>query len=288
MGIAMDEKALGNRLQLARKRAGMTQQELCQKAGLSYSTLAKIERGAIRSPSVFTVANIASVTGAKLEDLLELQSRGIESTAPINTKKRSKTGVRFVFFDVNGTLVHFFHRAFTMVAQDVNKPVDMVEALFWRRHDTVATGNMSVEEFNKLMGQELDVPGFDWHKYYMASVEPIPGIVPLLDWVAENYEIGLLSNSMPGFVDELLQKKLIPDLNYKVAVDSSKAGAVKPDPKIYQTAQELAAMEPNEILLVDNERPYLTAADKQGWQVVWFDELNPEDSIARVKTALEF
>ncbi len=71
----MDEKALGGKLQLARKRAGLTQQELCQKAGLSYSTLAKIERGAIKSPSVFTVAAIANATGVKLEELLNIPQK---------------------------------------------------------------------------------------------------------------------------------------------------------------------------------------------------------------------
>src|SRR4051812_27623781 len=123
----MDEKALANRLQLARRRAGLTQQQLCQKAGLSYSTLAKIERGAIRSPSVFTVASIAAATETPLEDLLDLASRGFKSPAPAETKKRSKTGVRFVFFDVNGTLVHFYHRAFTKIAHDSRQPVDKVE-----------------------------------------------------------------------------------------------------------------------------------------------------------------
>ena len=45
----MNEKGLGHRLQQARQAAGLTQQALCQKAGLSYSTLTKIERGAIKS-----------------------------------------------------------------------------------------------------------------------------------------------------------------------------------------------------------------------------------------------
>src|SRR5438105_4593696 len=102
----MDEKALGRRLRLARKRAGLTQQELCQKAGLSYSTLAKIERGAIRSPSVFTVASIAEATGSSMEDLLDLQSQGHRSATPAKT--RSKSGVTFVYLDVNGTIVRFF------------------------------------------------------------------------------------------------------------------------------------------------------------------------------------
>src|SRR6185369_12984629 len=108
----MDERTLGQRLQLARKRAGFTQQELCQKAGLSYSTLAKIERGAIKSPSVFTVAAISQATAVSLEELLD-----IESTASVtnNGKKRSKTGVTFVYFDVNGTLTRFYERAFAKI-----------------------------------------------------------------------------------------------------------------------------------------------------------------------------
>src|SRR5471030_3160685 len=105
----MDEKTLGKRLQLARKRAGLTQQQLCQKAGLSYSTLAKIERGAIRSPSVFTVSAIAAATNTPLEELLGAP-QGQNSPTPPNPKKRSKSGVRFVYFDVNGTLIRFFHK----------------------------------------------------------------------------------------------------------------------------------------------------------------------------------
>src|SRR5438132_3936919 len=102
----MDERALGKRLQLARKRAGLTQQELCQKAGLSYSTLAKIERGAIRSPSVFTVASIAGATGTNIDSLLGLEGQS-PGTPALPAKKRSKSGVRFVYFDINGVVVRF-------------------------------------------------------------------------------------------------------------------------------------------------------------------------------------
>jgi FMN phosphatase YigB (HAD superfamily)/DNA-binding XRE family transcriptional regulator len=284
----MDEMALASRLQLARRRAGMTQEQLCQKAGLSYSTLAKIERGAIRSPSVFTVAAIASATGTPLEDLLDLASRGLKSPTAAETKKRSKSGVRFVFFDVHGTLVHFYNRAFTNISADAHMPVDMVETFFWRHNDVLCTGQMNLQEFNKLLAHDYGLADFDWHKYYMDTIEPIAETNELIDWVAKNYEIGILSNSMPNLVQELLDQKLVPNPKYTVIVESCKVGAVKPDRQIYETAQQLASVEANEILMVDNERPYLTAADKLGWQVVWFDELNPEDSIARVKAALEF
>ena len=63
---------------------------------------------------------------------------------------------------------------------------------------------------------------------------------------------------------------------------------VKPEPQIYEVARELAAVKPGEILLIDNERPNLTAADRLGWQVAWFDETHAEDSISRIRKKLAF
>jgi HAD superfamily hydrolase (TIGR01509 family) len=284
----MNEEALGKRLQLARRRAGLTQQELCQKAGLSYSTLAKIERGAIRSPSVFTVAMIAKATNTSLEELLAIRVNPSGSPAPLNLKKRSKSGVTFVYFDINGTLVRFFHKAFTEIARRAEKPVDVVEAIYWRYNDRANTGQMSLGEFNYTLGREYGIENFDWPAYYIDNVEPMPGIKELVNWVAQNYEIGLFSNNMPGFIDALIQRQIIPDVHYKVIVDSSKVGVIKPDSKIYQTAQQLAAVDPKEILNIDDNRTNLISADRAGWQVLWFDETRPEESVARAKSALEF
>jgi len=287
LGGAMDEKTLGKRLQLARKRAGLTQQELCQKAGLSYSTLAKIERGAIRSPSVFTVASIAAATGTAIEDLLGTPAQNQASPAP-PAKKRSKTGVTFVYFDVNGTLVHFLHKAFSDVARVCGQPADLVETVFWRYNDAANSGQITPEEFNATLGKELELPDFDWQKYYMANVEPTPGIGEFLQWAAENYEVGILSNNIPGYIHELTTAGKIPRVAFSAIVDSSKVKLIKPDPKIYEIAQQMAAAEPREILLVDNERANLIAADRAGWQTIQFDELEPEASLTRLRQTLEF
>jgi FMN phosphatase YigB (HAD superfamily)/DNA-binding XRE family transcriptional regulator len=285
----MDERALGRKLQLARKRAGLTQQELCQKAGLSYSTLAKIERGAIRTPSVFTVANIAAVTGTSIEDLLDMKSRSA-AAPPARTKKRSKNGVRFVYFDINGVLVHYLdlYKSFNEIAELAAVTPEVVETLFWRYNDEICRGQLSVEDFNATMAQGLNLQSFDWRHYYMKSISVVDGVSELVKWVAEHYEVGLLSNSMPGFVDELRQTGKLPDVNYAAIVDSSQVGSIKPEAKIYEVAQELAGMEPGEILLIDNERPNLTAADKYGWQVLGFDDFSPADGIERIKQSLAF
>ena len=57
-------------IQEARRIAGITQQELCELAGISYSTLAKIERGVIKSPSVYLVDRIAKILNVTIESLI--------------------------------------------------------------------------------------------------------------------------------------------------------------------------------------------------------------------------
>ncbi|HET9850394.1 MAG TPA: HAD-IA family hydrolase [Candidatus Saccharimonadales bacterium] len=282
----MDEKALGKRLAQARRQAKMTQQELCQKAGLSYSTLAKIERGAIRSPSVFTVASIAAATGVSLEELLniELNKRAGDGT----DKKRSKTGVSFVFLDVNGVLVRFFHRAFGQIAQEAAVSADIVETLFWRHNDAVCRGELSYADFNGIFADELGLSGFDWKHYYMANIEAMPGIDALVDWIAGSYRLGLLTNNMPGFTRELLSQGVIPRVDYELIIDSAEVKSIKPEDKIYEIAQAKAGVSAQEILLIDDGRSNLMAADRLGWHVLWFDDYRPEEGIERARQVLEF
>lgn len=279
----MDEVGLGRQLQNARKKAGLTQQELCQKAGLSYSTLAKIERGAIKAPSIFTIQSIAAALHTTLGDLLgEIGPKSIEVA-----KKRSKSGVRFIYFDINGCLVRFFHRAFTQLAQETGAPADIIESTFWHYNDEVCRGEMSVEEFDKIFAQRIGASVVDWLHYYLEAIDPIEEMAELLKWASENYYIGLLSNIMPGFIDAMLAREILPSLPYSAIIDSSEVGTIKPEPEIYKIAQERAKVQPNEILLVDDSRANLMAAEKMGWHVLWFDDYRPEESAAHVRQALE-
>lgn len=277
----LDEVGLGKVLQKARQKAGMTQQDLCHSAKMSYSTLAKIERGAIKSPSVFTIKHIAEALNISLDELLGHKSGG-------NTKKTSQSGVKFVYFDVNGCLLRFYHRAFSLIAEDTGVPSDRIETAFWHYNDAACRGELSMVEFNKQFGAAIDQKSLDWAEYYLRAVEPIRGMTELLEWVHEHYEIGLLTNIMPGLLDRLHKEKLIPTLEYKAIVDSSAVGAIKPEAKIYEIAQGLSGVKPGEILLVDDSRSNLIAAEKLGWKVLWFNDYQPEEAIERIKNSLEF
>jgi putative hydrolase of the HAD superfamily len=278
----MDEKSLGQRLQSARQAAGLTQQQLCQKANLSFSTLTKIERGAIKAPSIFTIQAIAGALGQNLDEL-------VGQSAPTTARhlSRTKSGASFVYFDVNGCLIHFYQQAFMKLAQDAGVTPDMVETAFWHYNDEVCRGTMSLNDFNAELAKRLNLQEVKWQEYYLATVEPISQMQELLVWASERYKIGLMTNIMPGLLSAMRRAKQLPELNYDAIIDSSEVAAIKPEAKMYEIAQERAGCPASEILLIDDARANLMAADKLGWNVLWFDDSRPEESSERARASLQ-
>lgn len=280
--MAMDEQGLGKRLQEARQKAGLTQQQLCHQANLSFSTLTKIERGAIRSPSIFTVQAIAGALGVGLDELV-----GEAPRAAGRQLRRTRSGAGFIYFDVNGCLVHFYQRAFAQLAAATGARSDVVESVFWRYNDDVCRGTLSLSDFNSMLAERLGASDVNWQDYYMDTVEPIKPMQELLEWASERYKVGLLTNTMQGFLSAMRRNKQLPSLPYDAVIDSSEVGAIKPETRMYEIAAEKAGCPPEEILLIDDSRANLMAADKLGWNVLWFDDSRPDESAERAREALE-
>lgn len=281
--MAMNEKGLGKLLQTARQKAGLTQQQLCQQANLSFSTLAKIERGAIKAPSIFTIQAIAEALQLGLDELV-----GVSPPVPAErSRKKTKSGVSFVYFDVNGCLVHFFQRAFARIARDTGNAADQIESIFWHYNDDVCKGLLSLDEFNRLSADRLNTTNFDWKSFYLDAIEPVEEMQEVLRWAADNYRVGLLTNIMPGFLSAMRSNGSLPQLSYDAVIDSSQVGAIKPEEEIYRIATERAGVPPAEILLIDDSRMNLMAAEKAGWHVMWFDDAQAADGARHVREALE-
>jgi putative hydrolase of the HAD superfamily len=278
----MDEVGLGRLLQEARKKAGLTQQELCQKAGLSYSTLTKIERGAIKAPSIFTIQSIAGALNTSLTDLIGAPP------APVNgPKKQSKSGVKFVYFDINGCLVRFFHPAFTRLAAETGLSAELIETGFWHLNDAACRGDMTMSEFNDAFAEKLGIDSVDWQNYYFEAIDLVSEMQELLRWAAEHYQVGLLSNIMPGFINRMIQEGALPRVAYDQIIDSSEVKSIKPEDKIFEIAEARAGVKPEEILFIDDSRTNLMRAEKRGWKVLWFDDYRPDESARRARNALE-
>lgn len=283
--MAMDERGLGKQLQVARQAAGLTQQALCQRANLSFSTLTKIERGAIKSPSIFTILAIAGALDMGLDDLMG-NSRYSPALAN-RTLRTTQGGATFIYFDLNGCLVRYYQRAFAQIASATNNSVDVVEMTFLQYNDAVCRGTMSFSDFDEALARRLGVTDISWSAYYLAAAEGVAVMHELLTWAASNYRVGLLTNTMPGLLPGLRKLGKIPNLAYDAIIDSSEVGTVKPEASIYALAATEAGVPAHEILLIDDTPGNLVAAQKHGWQALWFDVALAEESTAAIRTAIE-
>lgn len=283
--MAMDERGLGKQLQTARQAAGLTQQALCQRANLSFSTLTKIERGAIKSPSIFTIQAIAQALNMSLDALMG--SSSLPGSLTRRDYKTTKSGVRFVYFDVNGCLIRFYQRAFSQIATTYDVPSDVVETAFWHYNDAACRGEFTTDDFDKALAKRIGIPQISWAEYYLAAAEKIDEMHELVRWTADHYKLGLLTNIMPGLLDGLKALGKVPAINYDAVVDSSELGTIKPEPSIYQVAEERAGVQASQILFIDDTKANLTAAEKRGWHVIWFDYGRPAESVSQIRTALE-
>ena len=192
-----------------------------------------------------------------------------------------------MFFDINGCLVRFYHKAFTKIALEFSISSEDVETAFWHLNDAVCSGEISLDEFNRRLSDDLKIDPINFKDYYLSSVEAMPGMIELVNKISVDYEVGLISDIMPGFIDALIDKKLIPNLAYDAIVDSSVIKALKPELKMFKAAETMSKLASSELLLIDDSRTNLAAADKLGWHVIWFNDTDPKDSINRIKTALE-
>ena len=61
---------LSKRLKELRKERNWTQQELAQKASLSFNAITKIEQGAAKHPTLKTLIKLAEVFGIGLDELV--------------------------------------------------------------------------------------------------------------------------------------------------------------------------------------------------------------------------
>jgi transcriptional regulator with XRE-family HTH domain len=79
---------IGERIKRHRERAGLTQQQLATKAGISLSNLSQIEQGQKEDPRISTVQAIAAALGMGLDALV---SDSGERAAPAGQPSAERT-----------------------------------------------------------------------------------------------------------------------------------------------------------------------------------------------------
>jgi putative hydrolase of the HAD superfamily len=201
---------------------------------------------------------------------------------------------KFIYFDLDDTLLD--HKAAEKAAlRDVhtNFPIfnDVIlETLSEIYHEVnvgqwllYSRGEVSRDELQRnrfemtLQQLELDAAHYDTvGNYYMQCYQNywqwIDGAENMYNKVLQKFPIGLLTN---GFAEtqRLKFEKFGLHESAKHVVISEDVGALKPDPKVFQYATELAGVEADEILYVgDSYSSDIEGGAGFGWNTAWFTD----------------
>lgn len=91
---------LAIRIQKEREIRGLTQKDLADRSGVTYSTITKLESGNHQNPTVETIVKIASALQVKVDYLIESQMELNPDIGVINNKKKEIKQGDFTFIDL--------------------------------------------------------------------------------------------------------------------------------------------------------------------------------------------
>lgn len=181
--------------------------------------------------------------------------------------------ISFIYFDVGGTLLDW-SRVFEGAAKKFNLDPEDIGRVFDENHDDITRGIMSAKDlWNKCIQRYglKNASEYDFLDSWVSDYEPIKEIHELISKVTPKYKIGLLSNIYKGMLPLLIEKRIIPNIQYEQIVFSCDVGMMKPNADIYALAKKRAKVNSNNILLVDDREDYLEGAKKAGWNIFLFN-----------------
>lgn len=71
----MNSNNIKSNIKKARENVGLTQQELADASGVSYSTITKLEAGVIKNPTIEHLIKIASVLKVTVDSLINYEGK---------------------------------------------------------------------------------------------------------------------------------------------------------------------------------------------------------------------
>ncbi|MDP1743281.1 MAG: HAD-IA family hydrolase [Candidatus Amesbacteria bacterium] len=178
--------------------------------------------------------------------------------------------IKFVYFDLGGVVIKDFSG--TNKWEEIKNDLGVINLGFddWFDNLELCLGKNSLDQkFENIVVSLND---------FIDRFESNPSISPIIDSIHKKCRIGLLTNAYPNMLNQIINRKMIPEFNWDVSIDSSVVGLQKPDPKIYELAEKLSGCNREEILFVENTKGHIEVAKSFGWRTFLYDSKNYEKS----------
>jgi len=194
--------------------------------------------------------------------------------------------IKFIYFDVGGVAILDFSKTNKWqemledlkVTQSDKKDFDQ---LFQKIVPDICTGKRNLDEFVSLAKDKLGLSFPD--KYSMLDdfvnrFEANVMLHPIINKMSNRFKLGLLTNMYPGMFDRIVDRGILPPIDWDIIIDSSIVGFRKPQDEIYELAERKASVEPSAILFVENSVEHIKAAKARGWQTLLYDPFDLDGS----------
>jgi FMN phosphatase YigB (HAD superfamily) len=193
--------------------------------------------------------------------------------------------IKYIYFDVGSVLMLDF--AETNKWEEMKQDLGFTEnngeiwERIWELHAKRVCVDFDVDQLIPILEQESTVsfpPGYSLLQDFVDRFTPNPSMWSVVEQAQQKYTLGLITDMYPRMLSVIQKHKLIPSANWHTIIDSSVVGMQKPDPRIYQLAQEKAGFSGMEIMFIDNLACNLVPARQLGWQTFLYDPTQPEQS----------
>jgi HAD superfamily hydrolase (TIGR01509 family) len=195
---------------------------------------------------------------------------------------------KFIYFDV-GNVFHTFGHIYETAAKDFNISPDDIGNLFDKYDDQITKGCINATDFWHKCCLELNLKNgfnYDFVHSWVHDYVNIPSVHKLTKELVKKYKVGIFSNHYIGTFAESLSQEKIPKINYSAVVVSAEVGFRKPQPEIYQIAEEKCGFTGSDIFFIDDKQINLNEATRHSWQTFLFDPKHPEESVDNLRSIL--
>lgn len=181
--------------------------------------------------------------------------------------------IQFVYFDLGNVLLSFDPEVACRNAADLlSVPVDATRRAVYESglQHRFEHGEVSGEQFARAVCDALQCDVVSTPQLLDAvsdMFEPVPSMREVLEQVrAAGYGVGLLSNTCHAHWDWIVRQNYPPtSFAFDVTILSFEIGSMKPDPPIYEAAEQAIASDPSRILFLDDRPENVAGAHARGW-----------------------
>lgn len=197
--------------------------------------------------------------------------------------------IKAVVFDL-GNVILSFKGAYTIAAGLTRRTSEEARKSFMKHDEKACRGRISCEVlWNRVLTDLGFTDNIDMGNFIEQVRRSYSPIVPThnLIWELKDYFlIGLLTNIHTGTFAYVKDKGIVPDINYKIAIQSCDYDVVKPETKIFEIAEQSIALSPHNLLFVDDLESNVRAAVGRGWNGFRFNPDNPNESVRAIRLLL--